>query len=36
MNEKNDNQFKGLNRLSKLMDAQFTIPAPISGLVLMR
>ena len=26
MKEKNDNQFKGLDRLAKLMDAQFTIP----------
>ena len=26
MNEKSNNQFKGLDRLAKLMDAQFTIP----------
>jgi hypothetical protein len=26
MNEKDENQFKGLDRLAKLMDAQFTIP----------
>lgn len=26
MNEKNDKQFRGLDRLAKLMDAQFTIP----------